>query len=311
MSHTGSPLSGLHLRDTPAEPPGIVSPTVLSGIRQRWTLLDIPWGQIDRVSMAGQEELLFYLVVSASFIETATDTYTQNLVDHYAGDDQVTAWLEQRWEVEELQHGRALRRYAELTWPRLDWSASYRAFFSEFSAKCQDDGLESSRCLEAVSRCLVEAGTASYYTALSRLSPEPVLTTLASLIREDEVRHYKYFYRYFQSYREREHRGRLRIFLAIVRRLRMMDMGDSYIALKHAYLAWNPGAAFDRPTYRKVQTRIRHLMGPHFPLEMSARMSLKPLDLSPRVQKMLVPLLVFLCHRLLCGEGFTSLTNPG
>jgi hypothetical protein len=51
----------------------------------------------------------------------------------YRGDDEVTAWLSQEWEPEELRHGAALRRYVETAWPEFDWNAAYRAFFAEYS----------------------------------------------------------------------------------------------------------------------------------------------------------------------------------
>lgn len=278
--------------------PDIASATPLSGIRQRWTLEDIPWHEVNREAIE-DDELLFYLVVTASFIETATDTYARNLAKHFDGDPHVTAWLEQRWQPEEMQHGRALRCYVQVVWPALDWHEVYRGFFAEFSAKCRSDGLEATHCLEAVSRCMVEMGTASYYTTLSRLSPEPVLELLASLIREDEVRHYKYFYRFFRHYREREGMGRLRILAAILRRLRMMDVGDSSVALKHAYLARYPRARFDRQVYRDIQSRVRRLMQRDFPLDMSMKMTLKPLDLGPSTQQAILSSLTFLSRHLL------------
>jgi hypothetical protein len=161
------------------------------------------------------------------------------------------------------------------------------------------ESLEPSRCLEMVSRCIVEMGTSSYYTALSRLSPEPVLRQLAALIREDEVRHYKYFHRYFLRYRE--HVGRWKIFGAILRRLRMIDGADSSIALKHAYGIRHPGTPFNNRLYRKIQKQGRYLLGPQFPHDMSVKMTLKPLDLNPWVQKPLVTVISFLSRWLLWG----------
>ena len=58
--------------------------------------------------------------LTASLMESATDLYTENLVDYFAGDEEVTLWLEQYWLPEELQHGRALRRYVEAAWPQFD-----------------------------------------------------------------------------------------------------------------------------------------------------------------------------------------------
>ncbi|MGH8293762.1 MAG: ferritin-like domain-containing protein [Gammaproteobacteria bacterium] len=279
-----------------------------SHAHQGWTLDDIPWQAI-RPGILADQELLFYLVTTASFIETATDTYARNLVEYYAGDGESTGWLEQHWQHEELQHGRALKRYVQTAWPTFDWDQVYRAFFAEFSAICKMETLESTRCLEMTSRCIVEMGTASYYTTLSRLSPEPVLSRIAGLIREDEVRHYKYFYRYFLRYRERENPGRMAILKAILRRLRMIDGEDSSIALKHAYAIRHPGAPFDNRVYRRIQKQGRYLMGPCFPHAMSVKMALKPLDLSPQVQKLLVPVITLLSRCLLWGESAALLKS--
>lgn len=265
---------------------------------QGWTLDDIPWDEIDRQVMAG-EEILFYLVTTASFVESATDTYTHNLVEYYAGDPEIASWLQDHWLAEELQHGHALRRYVQLTWPFFDWDEVYAGFFEEFSVKCASDGLESDRCLEAVSRCIVEMGTSSYYTAIAGLSPDPVLKRLAGLIREDEIRHYKYFYRFFGIYRQREGTGRTQVLRAILRRLRMLDFEDSAIALKHAYAIQHPGVRFDRHRYREVQRRIREALSADFPVQMSAKMTLKPLDLNYFVQKAALFAIEVASHRLL------------
>jgi hypothetical protein len=91
-------------------------------IRRHWALDDIPWGAIRHEAMAGSEAF-FYLIASASLMESATDLYTANLIDYFAGDDEVTSWLEQCWLPEELQHGRGLRRYVEAAWPDFSWEA--------------------------------------------------------------------------------------------------------------------------------------------------------------------------------------------
>jgi hypothetical protein len=273
-----------------------------SGTSQRWTLDDIAWEEMHRLAPAAYE-MLFYMVTSASFVESATATYTRNLAQFYAQDPAVADWLEQHWMPEELQHGRALKRYVQLAWPFFDWDEVYAGFMEEFAAKCLDDGLESSRSLEAVSRCIVEMGTASYYTAIRDLSPDPVLRRLAKLIREDEVRHYKYFFRFFSIYREREGTGRVPTLRAILRRLRMLDIEDSSIALKHSYALLHPDETFDRRRYRQVQKQIRDTVAPAFPIKMSAKMTLKPLRLNHRIQDGLVRLVDFAAQRSFGGGG--------
>lgn len=276
---------------------------------QHWTLDDVSWQAI-RPELLADQELLFYLVTTASFIETATDTYARNLIEYYADDKEITAWLDQHWQHEELQHGRALKRYVQTAWPGFDWDKVYRSFYADFSANCTLEALEPTPCLEMASRCIVEMGTSSYYTTLSRLSPEPVLSQLTALIREDEVHHYKYFYRYYLRFREREKLGRIAVLKAVWRRLCMIDGEDSSIALKHAYAIRYPGVPFDNRRYRKVQRRVRYMMGPCFPHEMSVKMTLKPLDLNPRIQKILVPIIAYVSRYLLWGNTPRLLASP-
>src|SRR5579875_1472789 len=72
--------------------------------RPHWSLADIPWRQIRR-DEAGSSEALFYMITAASLMESATDLYTANLIEYFAGDDEVTTWLAEYWLPEELQHG--------------------------------------------------------------------------------------------------------------------------------------------------------------------------------------------------------------
>ena len=264
--------------------------------RSHWTLADIPWNELRRDRVAGHDEL-FYLVASASLMESATDLYTRNLIDFFEGDEEVTLWLEQYWLPEELQHGKALRRYVETVWPEFGWDGVNQRFVEEFQPFC-DSALEAARSLEMASRCVVEMGTASFYTTLSRISPDPVLSLLTRRIVEDEVRHYKHFYRYFKKYQDVERRSRAAIVPALWRRLRMTNSSDSFVPLKHVYGTRHPGAPFDTGVYRDVRRRCRNLLHPYVPLEMSARMLLKPLALGPRSQRAALAAILALARRV-------------
>jgi rubrerythrin len=264
--------------------------------RPHWSLDDIPWHMI-RHEVVAQIEGFFYLVASASLMESATDLYTENLIDYFSDDEEVTSWLEKYWLPEELQHGEALRRYVRATWPEFDWERARRGFVEEFKPFC-DIALERTRSQEMASRCVVETGTASYYRTLSRASPDPVLATLTRHIAEDEVRHYKHFYRYFRKYRDVEAPGRAVILPALWRRLKMTGGDDSFIVLKHTYRTHHPGQPFDIGVYRRVRRDCRRLVRDHFPHEMTVRMLLKPLDLGPRTQRFTLPVIAALARRV-------------
>jgi hypothetical protein len=257
--------------------------------KQHWTLDSIPWHKLRREYLTDSEEL-FYLVTSASFIETASDLYARNLVQHFADNHEVSEWLEHTWEPEELQHGLALREYVRHAWPEFDWEAQYAKFFEDNSAVCKPDFLLPERGLELVSRCVVEMGTASYYTALHHASAEPVLMQLTRNIFEDEVGHYKYFYRYFRHYRNIENTSRTRVLGALLNRLKLIEQEDGYIVLKHIHCTRHPNQIYDKAVYKDAMARCRKLAATHFPYQMSVNMLLKPLELAPIVRWVAQPL---------------------
>jgi hypothetical protein len=267
-----------------------------SSARRHWSLDDIPWTAVRRDAVA-RNEALFYLVAAASLMESGTDLYAANLIEFFAGDDEIASWLKDYWLPEELQHGRALRRYVEAAWPDFPWSAVREGFIEEFRPFC-DEALEAARSLEMASRCVVEMGTASFYRGLSRASPDPVLAAVTDRIARDEVRHYKHFYRFFRRYRAAERPGRSAVGPALWRRLRMTGGEDRVIVLKHIHAARRPGVRFDDSVYRDVRRQCRELMRPYFPVEMSIRMLLKPLDLGPLTLRLTVPVLSALARRV-------------
>jgi hypothetical protein len=265
--------------------------------RPRWSLDSIEWPALRREAVA-DNEALFYLVAAASFVEATTDLYTRNLIDYFAEDDEITEWLRVHWLPEELQHGRALRRYVQLAWPDFDWDGVYAKFLPEFAAQCAEDGVEPTRSREMASRCCVEMGTASYYRTMSRITDDPVLSALARHISEDEINHYKHFYRYLQKYRARERQHRGGIARALWNRLRMSDGADSQMAMGYIYRARHPGQSFDTRLYRRFRRAARPLVQPHFPYRMCVQMLLKPLDLGPRAHRVVLPVAEAITRRV-------------
>lgn len=250
-----------------------------------WTLESLDLDRID-IERVRHNEDLFFLLCSASFVESGSDLYTHNLVDHFAGDEALQTWLSQHWVHEELQHGRALAAYVKAVWPELDWERGFQSFWKEYGAVCTAEQLEPSRGLELAARCVVETGTASLYRALNDITDEPVLRKLTNHIKSDEVRHYKYFYQYFRQYREREGLGRYKVFRALLRRVNEIKSEDSDIALRHVFTLCYPQHPSDGPEFKRITGRAQALLRRHIPAEMTVKMLLKPLDLPPRVHNM-------------------------
>jgi hypothetical protein len=263
----------------------------------RWSLDSIDWGALRR-DVVVDDEAMFYLITAASFVEATTDLYTQNLLDYFEDDAEITAWLRVHWLPEELQHGRALRRYVQLAWPDFDWDGVYEGFLPEYSAQCADDGLEPTRTREMASRCCVEMGTASYYRTLSRMTDDPVLSALTGHIADDEVSHYKHFYRYLKKYQARDGEHRVGIARALWNRLMMIDGADSRIAMSHIYREQHPGQPFDEQLYREFRRASRPLIQRHFPHRMCVQMLLRPLGLGPLSHRLAVPVFEAVVRRV-------------
>jgi hypothetical protein len=251
-----------------------------------WTLESLDLGKIDIARVRSHEDL-FFLLCSSSFVESGSDLYTHNLVDHFTGDSELQGWLSQHWEHEELQHGRALAAYVRAVWPEFDWQAGFDAFWQEYGAVCTSEQLEPNRGLELAARCVVETGTASLYRALHEITDEPVLKTLTGHLKSDEVRHYKHFYQAFRVYREREGFGRYQVFRAILRRVREIKSEDSGIALRHVFNIRYPELAGNQAEFKRITGRAEGLLRRHIPAEMTVKMLLKPLDLPARLQNAL------------------------
>lgn len=245
----------------------------------RWRLADIDFDGIDR-SKVVDDGLAFRIVFLASFIETGSDLYAENLIEYFAGDAEVSRWLRQSWQPEEVQHGNALRQYAARVWPQIDWQRRYDDFFAEYSRTCTVGSLEPARALELAARCVVETGTSTLYSALAHYAREPVLKDLAARIFADEVRHYKHFYFYFRRYNRRERHPRWRVARTLLRRLAETRTGDGYYAYRQLWdgRSANNATSFDAD-YRAFTRSFASFMRQHAPREMPIRMVLKPLQL--------------------------------
>ena len=217
-----------------------------------WHLADIDFDALDTAKVA-HDRMLFQIVALASFIETGSDVYANNLITYFDDDAEVAHWLDASWKPEELQHGRALRAYVERAWPSFDWDTSFAAFFADYSRTCTVPELEPARALE-----------------------------LAARIYVDEVRHYKHFYRYFRKYQRRERHGRWRIARTMLKRLGETRTGDGYCAYRHIWRAARDNTqaplAESYATFRAEMARLaRRCAAPEQPIEML----LRPLELPP------------------------------
>lgn len=260
------------------------------GSHQPWTLADIPYHRVQRDRIAGNEDL-FYLLVGASLIEIASDLYAGNLIDYFQGDTDVHDWIESHWQTEEIQHGESLKRYVTTVWPDFDWEQAYTGFRADYAGYCRPDALGPTPGLEMAARCVVETGTATLYTMINRIAPEPVLRDLALHIRNDEVRHYKHFLHHFRRYNSRHPETRLTVLRTLWARAAEVDSEDASIAFRHIFSACHTDRGFQDDDYRAYWRRNGETVRGAYPYAMAVNMWLKPLDLNPWVRRIAGPVL--------------------
>lgn len=242
-----------------------------------WSIDSIKFEDID-CARVKNDETLFFVVCSASLIESGSDLYTSTLVNFF-GESEAARWLSQHWEPEELQHGRALRRYVETVWPDFDWDKAFTQFMREYSTFCSLDELEPTPALELVARCVVETGTAALYRALHDYTDEPILKQVTGFIRSDEVRHYKNFHRFFGDYNRHAAYGRWPVLRVLGRRLAELRNEDADCALRHVFRVRYPDEAVDSAHFAQLSKAARGLVMQNISHEMMVKMFLQPLQL--------------------------------
>ena len=242
-----------------------------------WTLDDIAWDRFDRAKV---DPDILKIVKAASLVEHNGYEYARYLESVFQGDPsfQEAAWV---WANEEVQHGKALARWAKLADPSYDFERVFELFASKIRLPTEATrSVRGTRAGELIARCVVEVGTSSYYTALAAAAKEPVLHDICKHIAADELRHYKLFYSHLTRYIESERIGPIRrVWVALSRLFETEDdeLAFAYYAANHAndgpYDHQRYKAAYVRRTYRYY--RPNHV-------ERGIAMLLKAVGLNPQ-----------------------------
>jgi rubrerythrin len=173
--------------------------------RQGWTLDEVQWERFDASKV---EPWLVTAIKAAALVEFNAPDYVTYLKRVFP-DAQTQALIEE-WGAEESQHGRALGRWAETADPSFNLQETFARFRAGYQPPhFADDAtnatsIRGSRRGEMISRCVVESGTSSYYSAIRDMTEEPVLKEIAGRIAADEYRHYKLFYEIMNAQKEQD-----------------------------------------------------------------------------------------------------------
>jgi hypothetical protein len=275
-----------------------------------WTLDDIPWSRFDSSRV---DPTLLRAVKAASLVEYNAPDYVAYLKKVYRAQSPDVLRSIERWGSEEVQHGLALGRWAEMADPDFDFRAAFARFRALYHAPHFDRAVSSvrgSRRGEMIARCVVESGTSSQYSAIRDATDEPVLKEIAARIAGDEFRHYRLFYDIGRSDNEPDlpRWRKFRIALSRVTESRDDELPCAF------YCANVPvSEASRRPYRRRHYARMYHqtIMGffqPHH-LEKMVKMVMMPAGISPSGR--LIGLAARVISRVLARRATDAVLRPG
>lgn len=244
---------------------------------KHWRIDELNWDGFDPSKV---DPNVVPLIKAAAMVERNADDYATYLssVFHDDPDFQQAAW---NWAGEENQHGEALGRWAMLADPAWDFRSAFARYRAGYKIDTKADAsIRGSRTGELISRCIVETGTSSYYSALGAATAEPVLKAVCKQIAADEYRHFKLFYDHMRRYLAREQ-------ISFLRRLRVAlgRIGESEDdELSYAYHCGNEPETLPYEHGRCLASYMGRAMGyyKYGHVERGVAMVFKAVGLEPR-----------------------------
>ncbi len=217
-----------------------------------WTLDDVDWS---RFELAQVDPALLAAVKAAALVEYNAPDYVAYLKRVYLGAPDTTIRSIEHWGEEEIQHGLALARWAEIADPSFDFNRAFARFRTQYRPPHFDGAdvsVRGSKRGEMIARCVVESGTSSFYSAIRDATAEPVLKEVAGRIAADEFRHYRLFYDILQGDTEPDLPRWRKLWVAVTR---VRESDDDELAC--AYYCANVPAEREAATPYKRRTYAR------------------------------------------------------
>ena len=242
-----------------------------------WTLETIAW---DRFDASKVDPEILRNIKAAALVERNGSDYGVYLARVFA-DDAPFMEAVNTWVIEEVQHGMALGRWAQLADPAWDFDAAFARFRAGHQLPLEATAsVRGSQAGEMMARCIVETGTSTYYSALKDATEEPVLKQICAKIAADEFRHYKLFYDHMRRCLQRDRLSRLQRLMIGWGRLAESEDDE----LCYAYYAANApdGAPYDRKQAMRSYARRAYAVYRPAHVRRAIAMVLKAIGLEPQ-----------------------------
>lgn len=213
---------------------------------EKWKFEDIDWSLFDPQKVDPQT---LRVIKAGSVVEHNGSDYGLYLKGVFKGDDLFEKEIDS-WAQDEVKHGEVLAHWVKMADPTFNFKERFAAYVEGFPIDIHaQESIRGSRGSELLTRCMVEIGTSSFYSAVKDATDEPLLKHIAGKIAADELRHYKLFYTHFQRYQAHEKLHllkRLKIALG-----RLFENEDDELAFAY-YTANNETSPYDCQYYTQV-----------------------------------------------------------
>jgi len=212
------------------------------------------------------DALSFYVLTTASFLESHVATYVDNLEGLYADDQPTRQWLR-----------KVLGEYVRKMWPSFDWQRAFDAFSSRYLPVCSPALLRPTPGLEALARCVTETAATMTYRCMAEYTDDAELRALMRRLSSDEIRHYRYFRRLHLGCNGRERIGFARRARTVLGRSELVRDEDLAMAYEPINASWTVPPPFALWTYEEFRRASAAVVKAHLPLREAKRMMFSPL----------------------------------
>jgi hypothetical protein len=226
---------------------------------------------------ARKDAFAFYAISMISFLESAVSNYVDSLQPYFGDSPEAWRWLCETWQQEESAHGRITREFVNRQWPEFEWETAYKEFLRMYTPRCRHHLLQPTRGLEALARCVTEAGAAMMYRCIGAYTTDPELKVILDHIGRDEVRHYTYFRDLFDRDNAVERNSFLQKAGTVLARSNLVREEDIAMAFRPLNDAWSSPMPFTPFNYAMLLKTAGRVMSQHFPIRAAKRMLFRPL----------------------------------
>lgn len=243
---------------------------------KKWKFEDIDWSLFNPKKVTPE---IVRIIKAGSVIEHNGSDYGCYLKGVFKGDTLFEKEIDS-WAQDEIKHGAVLAEWVKMADPAYNFQERFNAYVEGFPINVNaKESIRGSRGAELLTRCMVEIGTSSFYTAVKDGTDEPLLKHICEKIAADELRHYKLFYTHYQRYQAQEKislRKRLEIALG-----RLVENEDDELAFAY-YTANKETKPYNRKYYTQLYGMTVYNLYQRTHVERGMALFCKAVGLSPR-----------------------------